>query len=73
MNKERLQFVGAYLSNYLGEDYDLVIALLQGGFSVSEIEELGFDYWYIIKCFAELYNEGEFDTILKEQGYQRGK
>jgi hypothetical protein len=47
--------------------------LIQGGFSVGEIEELGFDYWYIIKWVSELYNEGEFDEILKEEGYEREK
>jgi hypothetical protein len=72
MDKERLKFLGFYLSNWLGEGYDIVSGLLQGGFSVSEIEELGFDYWYIIKCVAELYNEGEFDEILKDEGYPRG-
>lgn len=73
MDKERLKFLGVYLSNWLGEKYDIVSGLLQGGFSVSEIEALGFDYWYIIKCVAELYNEGEFDEILKEEGYERVK
>jgi hypothetical protein len=72
MDKERLKFVGIYLANWLS-DIDLVKGLIQGGFSVSEIEELGFDYWYIIKCFAELYNEGEFDSILKDEGYERVK
>jgi hypothetical protein len=72
MEKERLKFVGIYLANWLS-DIDLVVGLIQGGFSVSEIEELGFDYWYIIKSFAELYNEGEFDSVLKEEGYERVK
>jgi hypothetical protein len=73
MEKERLKFLGFYLTNWLGEGFDIVRALIQGGFSISEIEELGFDYWYIIKCFNELYNEGEFDHILKEEGYERVK
>jgi hypothetical protein len=49
MEKERLKFLGVYLANWLGENYDIVSGLIQGGFSVGEIEELGFDYWYIIK------------------------
>jgi hypothetical protein len=73
MEKERLKFLGFYLTNWLGEGFDVVRALIQGGFSISEIEELGFDYWYIIKCFNELYNEGEFDHVLKEEGYERVK
>jgi hypothetical protein len=48
MEKERLKFLGFYLTNWLGEGFDIVRALIQGGFSISEIEELGFDYWYII-------------------------
>jgi hypothetical protein len=73
MEKERLKFLGFYLMNWLGEGFDIVRALIQGGFSISEIEELGFHYWYIIKCFNELYNEGEFDHVLKEEGYERVK
>ena len=73
MEKERLKFLGFYLTNWLGEGFDIVRALIQGGFSINEIEELGFDYWYIIKCFNELYNEGEFDHVLKEEGYERVK
>ena len=74
MEKERLKFLGVYLANWLGKaKSDIVNGLIQGGFSVSEIEELGFDYWYIIKCFNELYNEGEFDHVLKEEGYERVK
>jgi hypothetical protein len=73
MEKERLKFLGFYLTNWLGEGFDIVRALIQGGFSINEIEELGFDYWYIIKCFNELYNEGEFDHVLKEEGYKRVK
>jgi hypothetical protein len=73
MEKERLKFLGFYLTNWLGEGFDIARALIQGGFSISEIEELGFDYWYIIKSVSELYNEGEFDHILKEEGYERVK
>ena len=73
MEKERLKFLGFYLANWLGEGFDVARALLQGGFTISEIEELGFDYWYIIKSVNELYNEGEFDHILKEEGYERIK
>jgi hypothetical protein len=73
MEKERLKFLGFYLANWLGEGFDVARALLQGGFTISEIEELGFDYWYIIKSVNELYNEGEFDHILKEEGYERVK
>jgi hypothetical protein len=73
MEKERLKFLGFYLANWLGEGFDVARALLQGGFTISEIEELGFDYWYIIKSVNKLYNEGEFDHILKEEGYERVK
>ena len=71
MEKERLKFLGVYLANWLGNDFDIARALIQGGFSIAEIEALGFDYWYIIKSISELYNEGEFDEILKEEGYER--
>jgi hypothetical protein len=63
MEKERLQFLKTYLENYTGED--LLTPLIQGGFSVSELEELGYEYLDIMVAWANLYNEGEFDMLLK--------
>jgi hypothetical protein len=65
MDKARLQFLKTYLENYTGQD--LLAPLIQGGFEVSELMELGYDYLDIMVAWAELYNEGEFDHILKEE------
>lgn len=71
MEKSRLQFLKTYLENYTGED--LLTPLIQGGFEVSELLELGYEYLDIMVAWAELYNEGEFDHVLKEEGYERVK
>lgn len=63
MEKNRLEFLLTYLENYTGED--LLVPLIQGGFTVSELEEMGYDYLAIMVAWAELYKEGEFDHILK--------
>lgn len=69
MEKERLKFLGIYLENALGDKVDLVALLIQGGFSLSEIQELGFDYWEIIKCVNELYENGEFNEPHTNEEY----
>lgn len=63
MDKQRLAFLRIYLENYTGDD--LLVPLIQGGFEVSELMELGYEYLDIMVAWAELYKDGEFNTLLK--------
>jgi hypothetical protein len=65
MDKNRLNFLRIYLENYTAED--LLTPLIQGGFDLQELEELGYEYNDIMVAWAKLYNAGEFDSMLKEE------
>lgn len=67
MEKNRLTFLLTYLENYTGQD--LLVPLIQGGFEVSELVEMGYDYLAIMVAWANLYNEGEFNHILNEKDF----
>lgn len=65
MEKARLKFLKTYLENYTNTD--LLVPLIQGGFEVSELVELGYEYLDVMVAWSELYENGEFEHILKEE------